>query len=79
MDLVLRQATEDPSVTGAYGAVISLFAPPQSLMHPRIALRVLGGALRRAIRRPANATRYALSPEAIAQLRAQKEADYARS
>jgi 2-polyprenyl-6-methoxyphenol hydroxylase-like FAD-dependent oxidoreductase len=81
MDLVLQQATEDPIVTGAYGAVISLFAPPQALMHPRIALRVFGGALRRVIRRPAasagETARYALSPEAIAQLRTRQEAEYA--
>jgi len=83
MDLVLRQATEDPIVTGAYLTVISMFAPPQSLAHPRILLRVLGGALRRAARRPAadatNPAGYALSPEAIAQLRAGTEADYAHS
>ena len=41
MDLVLRQATEDPVVTGAYLAVISMFAPPQSLVRPRMLLRVL--------------------------------------
>jgi 2-polyprenyl-6-methoxyphenol hydroxylase-like FAD-dependent oxidoreductase len=83
MDLLLRQAVDDPTVAMAFFTVIGLFAPPQSLAHPRIALRVLGGALRRFFRRPAqNATdlaRYALSPEAIAQLRAQKEADYAHS
>ena len=82
MDLVLRQATEDPVVTGAYLAVISMFAPPQSLAHPRILLRVLGGALRRASRGSLNAdrpARFALSPEAITQLRARIEADYANS
>jgi 2-polyprenyl-6-methoxyphenol hydroxylase-like FAD-dependent oxidoreductase len=82
MDLVLRQATEDPVVTGAYLVVISMFAPPQSLVHPRLLLRVLGGALRRATRRSINAespARFALSPEAIAHLRAQTEADYAYS
>src|SRR5262245_53129376 len=80
MNLVLRQATEDPVVTGAYLAVISMFAPPQSLAQPRLLLRVLGGALRRATHRSPNAesaARLALSPEAIAELRAQREADYA--
>src|SRR5262245_34899626 len=80
MDLVLQQATEDVVVTGAYLAVISMFAPPQSLVQPRLLLRVLGGALRRATHRSPNAesaARLALSPEAIAELRAQREADYA--
>src|SRR5262249_26123100 len=38
MNLVLRQAIEDPVITGAYLAVISMFAPPQSLAQPRLLL-----------------------------------------
>jgi 2-polyprenyl-6-methoxyphenol hydroxylase-like FAD-dependent oxidoreductase len=82
MDLVLRQATEDAVVTRAYLAVIGMFASPQSLAHPRLLLRVLGGALRRATRRPVDAdspARLALSPEAIAELRTQTEAEYAHN
>lgn len=83
MDLVLRQATEDPIVTGAYLAVISMFAPPLSLMQPRVLARVMAGALGRALRprkiTPDNPPRFALSPEAIARLRAQPEAHYVQS
>lgn len=44
-------AWEDPAVAAAFLRVINLMAPPPSLMHPAIALRVLRGSLwrRRAV------------------------------
>ena len=60
-----------------------MVAPPQSLAHPRILARVLWGALRRAGRAqpadPAHAGGSALSPEAMAALRARPAARYAGS
>jgi 2-polyprenyl-6-methoxyphenol hydroxylase-like FAD-dependent oxidoreductase len=77
MDLVLRQAVEDPLVTQAYTGVISLLVPPARLGQPDVLLRTLGGALRRALR-PRGAQppqpRYALSPDALADLRARPTA-----
>ena len=41
-----KAAHFDPVVTHAFHRVGNLLAPPQSVMHPRIALRVLWGNLR---------------------------------
>lgn len=70
MDLVLRQAVHDEQVTMAYMSVLSMTASPASLMQPRVAARVLGGALGRAMGRRAPTAPGALSPEAIASLQA---------
>lgn len=73
MDLVLRQAVEDPLVTQAYMGVIMMMLPPARLAQPDVLLRTLAGALSRALR-PRNAqARYALSPDALANLRARPE------
>jgi 2-polyprenyl-6-methoxyphenol hydroxylase-like FAD-dependent oxidoreductase len=45
-------AAHDASLAGAFMRVAGLVAPPQSLLRPVIALRVLGGNLRRATTRP---------------------------
>jgi 2-polyprenyl-6-methoxyphenol hydroxylase-like FAD-dependent oxidoreductase len=41
-----RAAQHDPELVSAFGVVINLLAPPASLLHPRLALRVLLGNLR---------------------------------
>ena len=46
MNLVLRRACEDITVTRAYMSVLGMTAPPQSLMQPSILLRVLWGTLK---------------------------------
>lgn len=45
LNRVARVATGDPEVTAALFDVISLLAPPQSLLHPSVARRVLGRRL----------------------------------
>ncbi len=70
MDLVLRCAVEDPVVSQAYMTVLAMFAPPQSLMRPAILMHVLSSALKRAIRGTTTPEQWALSPEALAFLRA---------
>ncbi|HVW29066.1 MAG TPA: hypothetical protein VHC69_27060 [Polyangiaceae bacterium] len=45
-----RAAHRDPELSVAFLLVANLLAPPPSLMHPRVALRVLRGALGRAPR-----------------------------
>jgi 2-polyprenyl-6-methoxyphenol hydroxylase-like FAD-dependent oxidoreductase len=45
-------AAHDAGLASAFMRVAGLVAPPQSLLHPTIALRVLGGNLRRSDTRP---------------------------
>jgi 2-polyprenyl-6-methoxyphenol hydroxylase-like FAD-dependent oxidoreductase len=47
-----RAAHHDPELSVAFLRVANLLAPPSSIMQPRIALRVLRGALRRASSAP---------------------------
>lgn len=77
MDLVLEQARTDEVVSQAYFDVLNMMQTPESLMHPRVALRVLTGAIGRGLGVGAPASddpsQLALSPEALAVLR-QREA-----
>ncbi|WP_218003111.1 FAD-dependent oxidoreductase [Nocardia asiatica] len=43
LDRVLESATSDPHVTAAFHRVMSLVAPPTSLLHPRVLVPVLLG------------------------------------
>ena len=82
MDLVLQRACFDTTVSHAYMAVLGMLAPPQSLMKPHILLRVLWGALKTNegdTSNQANPAQFALSPEAIAILRARQEVSEAHS
>jgi 2-polyprenyl-6-methoxyphenol hydroxylase-like FAD-dependent oxidoreductase len=78
MDLVLHCAVEDPVVTQARGAVLSLLAPPQLILKPFILIRVLRNVFKRMIRgaagAPQSARQPALSSEALASLRAKPAA-----
>jgi 2-polyprenyl-6-methoxyphenol hydroxylase-like FAD-dependent oxidoreductase len=72
LDFVLRCAVEDPVVAQAYAGVTSMFAPLQSLTKPRILMRLLSNTFKRMVRGGAEtAQQPALSPEALAFLRAQ--------
>lgn len=53
LDRFHRAAQHDPVLVRAFGQVVSLLAPPASLLHPRLALRVLRGNLRPASAAPA--------------------------
>lgn len=46
LDRVTRVATTDPSVAAAFIRVVTMMAPPPSVLHPRIAGRVLADAVR---------------------------------
>lgn len=49
MDLVLAEAVENAAVAQAYTDVIFMTRGPEAIMQPAVLLRVLGGALRRAV------------------------------
>jgi 2-polyprenyl-6-methoxyphenol hydroxylase-like FAD-dependent oxidoreductase len=76
MNLVLQQAREDLVVSQAYFNVLNLIDAPDSLMHPRLLIRVFAGTIGCPFRNaPSNlndAGQFALSPEAIATLQARK-------
>jgi hypothetical protein len=64
MGKLLKAGHHDRVVTTAFLHVLNFAAPPPSLMHPRIALRVIRGNLRR---RPAQPSPIG-APEAAHQL-----------
>ncbi len=68
MNLLFEQGRHDKAVSSAFYRVTNLLAPPSSLLAPRWALRVLRGAL--VARRPTAAEDFALSAEAVQDLRA---------
>ena len=71
VERVLRRARKDPFVSGAYLAVISMVASPSSLFAPGVLLPVLADSLAGLVGKDAKpAEEYALSPTAIARLRA---------
>ncbi|MCG8348555.1 MAG: FAD-dependent monooxygenase [Chloroflexales bacterium] len=76
MNLVLQQAREDLVVSQAYANVLHMLDTPESLMHPRVLIRVFAGTLGRlfgnAPSNPNDPGPFALSPEAIANLQARK-------
>ncbi len=76
LDLVMRSAVEDVVVYQVYMGVVGMMAPPQSLASPRILMRVLRSALKRATGRSVPSSPFALSPEALAMLRARDEVKY---
>ncbi|MBW4450023.1 MAG: 2-polyprenyl-6-methoxyphenol hydroxylase-like oxidoreductase [Spirirestis rafaelensis WJT71-NPBG6] len=69
MNLVLKQACDDPKVTQAYLNVVGMMVPPQSLMQPNILLRVFWGAIKSinqaATSNPANPEQFPLLSEAF--------------
>lgn len=80
MDMVLRLASKDPGIAGAYMGVIGMVAPPGSLFGPKVMPRVLWEALK-----PKGTTlgklapgseEFALSSEAIGELRARPAASF---
>ncbi|HET8843741.1 MAG TPA: hypothetical protein VFN35_19920 [Ktedonobacteraceae bacterium] len=77
LDLVLLCAVENLTVAGAFRAVQGMLAPPHSLVKPRILFPVLRSACKRMLRRmagrSASSQQLALSPEALAFLRAKPE------
>ncbi len=52
-NLLLKQATVDPLISGLYFAVIGMILQPRMFMHPGVVARVLWGTARRALRRQA--------------------------
>jgi 2-polyprenyl-6-methoxyphenol hydroxylase-like FAD-dependent oxidoreductase len=79
IDLVLYSAVADPALAHAYLSVIMMANPSHTLVHPRILARVLSVAGKRLLKhlsgneeKPAQA----LSPTALASLRAMPEANY---
>lgn len=50
LDRVTRAASSDPVVTAAFLRVVTMVAPPQTLLHPRVVLRVAADSLRRRVR-----------------------------
>lgn len=75
MNLVLKQAREDFTVSQAYFDVLHMYAPPESLMHPRVLLRVLGGNVLRRLHQTSKARDahpFALPSEALEELRMRK-------
>ncbi|NOK57268.1 MAG: 2-polyprenyl-6-methoxyphenol hydroxylase-like oxidoreductase [Chloroflexi bacterium AL-W] len=77
MNLVLQQAREDLIVSNAYFNVPNRIDVPESLMHPRVLLRVFAGTLGRIFRNaqsnPNDPGQLVLSPEAIVMRQARKE------
>lgn len=63
LDAVLRVAVHDTPLADRYFAVISMTAPPRTLLHPRVAARVARLSLAGVGRRPPE--RGALSPEGL--------------
>ncbi len=73
VDLVLYSAIVDPKIARAYLKVITMASPPRSLFQPALFVRILTGAGKRAVRRLLRGKEdaaFALSPEALAALRA---------
>lgn len=73
MDLVLYSAIVDPAIAQAYFNVLMLANPPRSLVQPRMVARVLAVAGKRAVKHLLGrdeGSGFALSPEALATLRA---------
>ncbi len=73
MDLVLYSAIVDPEIARAYFNVITMVEPPRSLVQPRMFARVLAVAFKRTVKRLVDGEdepAFALSPEALAALRA---------
>lgn len=65
-DLFLKQALHDKALSTTYQRMINMLEPPAALMRPGAALKVLSGTLRRKVASPG----YALSAEAVQELRA---------
>ncbi len=81
MDLVLYSAIVDPEIAQAYFNVLMLANPPRSLVQPRVVAHVLAVASKRAVKRLLGGEEdvgFALSPEALATLRAQPSMHDAR-
>jgi 2-polyprenyl-6-methoxyphenol hydroxylase-like FAD-dependent oxidoreductase len=79
MDLVLYSAVEDPQITQEYMAVLGMLNKPLSLARPRMIARVFWSAFKRTLRRLSareSEPSFALSPEALKQLRALTEMRY---
>jgi len=70
MNLLLEQGRYDGIASNAFHRVTNLLAPPSSLLAPRLALRVLRGAL--IARGRTAAEDFALSAEAVQELRARR-------
>jgi 2-polyprenyl-6-methoxyphenol hydroxylase-like FAD-dependent oxidoreductase len=77
IDLVLYSAVVDPEIARAYFSVIMMANPPRSLVQPRMFTRVLLVACQRILKRLSGneeKPNLALSPAALATLRAMPEA-----
>ena len=73
IDLVLYSAIVDPEIARAYFNVLMLANPPRSLVQPRMIAHVLAVACKRTVKhllRGEEESGFALSPEALAALRA---------
>lgn len=69
-DLFLNQALHDEVLSATYQRMINMLEPPAALMKPNAVLRVLSGTLRRKVATPG----FALSAEAVQDLRARRAA-----
>jgi 2-polyprenyl-6-methoxyphenol hydroxylase-like FAD-dependent oxidoreductase len=79
IDLVLYSAVVDPALAHAYFSVIMMANPPRSLAQPLTLARVLSVACKRILKRlsgNAEKPHLALSPAALASLRAMPAPDY---
>ena len=81
LDLVLSSAIVDPEIAQAYFNVLTLANPPRSLVQPRVVAHVLAVASKRTVKRLLGGEKgpgFALSPEALATLRARPSMHDAR-
>jgi hypothetical protein len=79
INLVLYSAVVDPALAHAYLSVIMMANPSRTLVQPRIFARVLSVACKRLLKRLSGSEEepaLALSPAALASLRAMPEANY---